>query len=88
MSSYQEPKTLEERVVSVGAIRDELESNPSLTEDEYAAIENATDEQIRNALAANWRTVEDMFYTVHDILQADTIRTLAEEYLDKKGKEE
>lgn len=84
MSSYEEPRTLEERLVSIGAIRDELDANPNLSEDEYKAIEHATDEQIREALAANWRTVEDLFYTAHDILQRDAIITLTELYLERR----
>lgn len=85
MSSYQESRPLEQRVVSIGAIRDEVVSNPSLTDEEVEAIQKATDDQIADALHANWRTVEDMFYTAHDILQADTIRTLTEEYQEGQG---
>lgn len=85
MSSYEESRPLEQRVVSIGAVRDEVVSNPSLTDEEVEAIRKATDDQIADALHANWRTVEDMFYAAHDTLQADTIRTLTEEYQEGQG---
>lgn len=85
MSSYHEPLPLEQRVVSIGAIRDEVHSNPRLTETQVKAIENATDDQIADALRANWRSVEDLFYAAHDQLQVDVIQDLALDYEKKWG---
>ena len=85
MSSYHEPLPLEQRVVSIGAIRDEVDSNPSLTDEEVEAIRNATDEQIADALRANWRSVEDLFYAAHDQLQVDVIQDLTLDYEEKQG---
>ena len=85
MSSYQEPLPLEQRVVSIGAIRDEVYSNPHLTESQVKAIENATDGQIADALRANWRSVEDLFYSAHDLLQMHTIDDLTGAYEQEHG---
>lgn len=76
---------LEQRVVPIGAIRDEVEANPSLTESQVKAIEHATDEDIAEALSASWGSVEDLFYSAHDLLQIHTIDHLTGLYKEKKG---
>lgn len=88
MSSYEESRPLEQRVVSIEAIRQEIEDNPNLTEEEVEAIENATDDQIADALRANWHTVEDLFFQAHDTLQSmATAHLLIDFKNDKKEKE-
>lgn len=87
MSSYEESRPVEQRVVSIGAIRDEIHFNPNLTEEEVEAIENATDDQIADALRANWRSVEDLFYSAHDQLQTDVVQDLAIDYRKKQGEQ-
>lgn len=88
MSSYNEPLPLEQRVVPIGAIRQEIEDNPNLTEEEVEAIQHATNEQIAEALRANWHTVEDLFFQAHDTLQSmATAHLLIDFKNDKKEKE-
>lgn len=76
---------IEQRVVSIGAIREEVEANPSLTDTQVEAIKHSSNEDIEEALAANWRSVEDLFYHVHDILQERTVNYLTDLYEERKG---
>lgn len=76
---------IEQRVVSIGAIRDEVESNPSLTDAQVEAIKHSSNEDIADALAANWRSVEDLFFNAHDLLQMHTIDYLTGLYEERKG---
>ncbi|MDN5759107.1 MAG: hypothetical protein L0H59_11330 [Tomitella sp.] len=68
--------SIEQRVVPIDGIRAEADDNPNLTKTERAALINATDTQIADALAANWRPIEDQFFAVHDELQAAAVSTL------------
>lgn len=76
---------LEQKVVSIEAIRNEVGDNPGLTESQAAAIEHATDEDIADALRASWRSVEDLFFSAHDLLQIHTIDHLTGRYEEKQG---
>lgn len=77
---------LEQKVVSIGAIRDEVEANPSLTESQAAAIEHATDEDIAEALRVNWKgLVEDLFFSAHDQLQMGAVDYLTGLYEERQG---
>lgn len=69
---------VEQRVVPIDGIRAEADDNPNLTETERAALSNATDTQIADALAAHWRGVEDLFFQVHDELQSDAVSALTD----------
>ena len=85
MSSYKENRSLEQRVVSIGAIRDEVEANPHLTESQVRAIEAATDDEIADSLRSNWRVAEDLFYAAHDQLQMAVVDDLTGRYEEKQG---
>lgn len=65
------------RLVTIEAIRAEIGDNPNLTDEQCAALEAATDQEILDAIDSAANAVEDRLYALHDEIQSDVVSAIA-----------